>query len=61
MCHVLNKSGASNIEKILKERFPKVEISIDELGPIVGAHLGPKGIGYVFISFIGSLYMISML
>ncbi len=48
ICHVLNKSEALNVEKILKERFPKVEISIDELGPIVGAHLGPKGIGICF-------------
>lgn len=45
ICHILNKDGAEKLREILKEKFPHIEIQIDELGPVIGAHLGPKGIG----------------
>src|SRR5699024_7568201 len=48
VCHILNDYEALNLQKSLAKRFPKAEISIDEIGPIVGAHLGPKTIGICF-------------
>lgn len=48
ICHILDDDSAEKLMNILKERFPKALISIDELGPVVGAHLGPKGIGICF-------------
>lgn len=48
VCHILNKTEALNLKKILMEKFPKAKISIDEIGPIVGSHLGPKTIGICF-------------
>ncbi len=43
--HILNKEAAEKIKNILNKKFPNIEIQIDELGPVIGAHLGPKGIG----------------
>ncbi|MBU5438138.1 DegV family protein [Tissierella sp. MSJ-40] len=48
ICHILNEEEANRLEHILEEKFPNINISIDELGPVVGAHLGPKSIGVCF-------------
>lgn len=48
ICHILNMEEALKIRDILMERFPNIEISIDELGPVVGSHLGPKMIGICY-------------
>ncbi|MBU5254688.1 DegV family protein [Tissierella praeacuta] len=48
ICHVLNKEDAEKIKDLLKEKFPDAIIIIDELGPVIGSHLGPKGIGVCF-------------
>ncbi len=45
ICHVSNIEGAEKLRSRLVEKFPNIEIQIDELGPVIGAHLGPKGIG----------------
>lgn len=45
ICHALDMENAEKLEGILKEKFPNATISIDELGPVVGAHLGTGGIG----------------
>ena len=48
ICHALHYEEALRIQNELREKFPKALISIDELGPIIGAHLGPKAIGFCF-------------
>lgn len=48
ICHVLNLEDAEKFKIILQEKFPEANISIDELGPVIGSHLGPKGIGICF-------------
>lgn len=48
ICHVLNEGEALKLKESLDERFPRAHISIDELGPVIGCHLGPKGIGICF-------------
>lgn len=45
IAHILNIEGAEKMKIILQEKFPNVDIEIDELGPVIGTHLGPKGIG----------------
>ncbi|HZK35027.1 MAG TPA: DegV family protein [Bacillota bacterium] len=54
VCHILNEEEAVDIRKRLQERFPKIKIGLDELGPVVGSHLGPKGMGICSMSVIGS-------
>lgn len=48
ICHILNVEEAQKFKNILEEKFPEAEVSIDELGPVIGSHLGPKGIGICF-------------
>ena len=48
ICHILNHKEAEKLRDKLKVRFPQATIIIDELGPVVGSHLGPKAIGLCF-------------
>lgn len=48
ICNILNEEEAKKLQITLKEKFPKAMITIDELGPVIGAHLGPKTIGICF-------------
>lgn len=45
VCHILNLEEALWTKGKLKERFPGIEVDINEIGPVVGSHLGPKAIG----------------
>lgn len=45
ICHILNIKGAEKLKESLNKKFPDIEIQIDELGPVIGTHLGPRGIG----------------
>ena len=48
VCHILNEEEALKMMESLKDKFPKAVISIDEVGPVIGCHLGPKGMGICF-------------
>lgn len=48
ICHVLNIEEAEKLKINFEEKFPQAKVSIDELGPVIGSHLGPKGIGICF-------------
>lgn len=48
ICHILNMDVAEKVKKQLEGRFPKAEISIDDIGPVIGAHLGPKTLGICY-------------
>lgn len=48
ICHILNMSEAKKVKEMLEEKFPKALITIDELGPVIGSHLGPKTLGLCF-------------
>lgn len=43
--HVENLEEAEKIKTMLESKFEGVEVSIGEIGPVVGAHLGPKSLG----------------
>ena len=45
ICHILNEEDAGILKDTLEEKFPKAIVEIDELGPVIGAHLGPKALG----------------
>lgn len=48
ICHILNEDEALKLKENLASEYPKADISIDELGPVIGSHLGTKGIGVCF-------------
>lgn len=43
--HILSSKDAELVHRKLQERFPHIKISIDVIGPVIGSHLGPGGIG----------------
>ncbi|MDX9917482.1 MAG: DegV family protein [Gudongella sp.] len=45
VCHILDLEEAQLVTKTLKEKFPKAVITFEDLGPVIGSHLGPKTIG----------------
>lgn len=48
LCHALNIEEANKLKNTLSEKFPNALITLDELGPVIGSHLGPKAIGICF-------------
>lgn len=49
ICQILNLEESEQIKGLLAARFPHAFINIDDLGPVIGAHLGPKAIGICFV------------
>ena len=48
ICHILNYKEAEKLKVSLDEKFPQAIISIEEIGPVIGSHLGPGAIGICF-------------
>lgn len=49
ICQIQNMDEAEEVKGILHARFPKAQITLNELGPVVGSHLGPKALGICYI------------
>lgn len=49
LCQIDNMEEAEEVQALLRVRFPKAEVMIDDLGPVVGSHLGPKALGICYI------------
>lgn len=45
VCHILNDQEALEIKERLEKRFPNIKVGLEVIGPVIGSHLGPKGIG----------------
>lgn len=45
VAHVQNLNEAQQYKNELEKKFENATITIDELGPVVGSHIGPKAIG----------------
>ncbi len=43
--HVQYPEEAERIKDILESKFENVKISVNEIGPVVGSHIGPKAVG----------------
>jgi len=48
ICHILSEDEAEEYMEVLRKAFPDARITIEELGPVIGAHLGPKAIGICY-------------
>lgn len=48
LCHIFNIEEVEEIRDILRAKYPNADITIDELGPVIGSHLGPKAIGICY-------------
>lgn len=45
ICHIFALDEALKLKLKLENKFKNAKIIIDELGPVIGSHLGPKAIG----------------
>ena len=43
--YIQNLEEAEKIKETLQEKFKNAEVNLNELGPVIGSHLGPKAIG----------------
>ncbi|MDO5707917.1 MAG: DegV family protein [Andreesenia angusta] len=43
--YAYDDTGARKAIKELEKRFPGIEINLDELGPVIGGHIGPGAFG----------------
>lgn len=48
LCQIQNLEEAEDVKVILQAKFPEAEITLSELGPVVGSHLGPKALGICY-------------
>lgn len=49
IAHIYALDEAQSIKEILEKQFPHALVTIDELGPVIGAHLGPKTLGLCYL------------
>lgn len=47
--HIEILEEAKRYEKLVRERFPKAQTEICEVGPVIGSHLGPETIGICYV------------
>ena len=47
--HVENLAEAEKVKAMLEEKFSNADITIGEIGPVIGAHLGPKSLGICYM------------
>jgi len=45
VCHILNYKEAEKMRDMLMKKYPNAKVTIDDLGPVVGSHMGPKTLG----------------
>jgi DegV family protein with EDD domain len=48
LCHVTNTGEAEKLADTLRQTYPGASVTIDELGPVIGAHLGPRTLGICY-------------
>jgi DegV family protein with EDD domain len=48
ICQIENIEEAEEVKAILEEKFPEADVVLDDLGPVVGSHLGPKALGICY-------------
>lgn len=46
--HIFSIDEAEDVKAMIQEKHPGVKVQIGELGPVIGAHLGPKAIGICY-------------
>lgn len=43
--HVEDSDSAKKIKELIESKFENADVSIHEIGPVIGSHIGPKAIG----------------
>ncbi len=48
--HIMNQEAAVRVLETLRARFPDVLITLDDIGPVIGAHVGPGTVAICYES-----------
>lgn len=48
ICHIFNDEVANQLVESLGAKHPDAKITIDDLGPVIGSHIGLKAFGILF-------------
>ena len=43
--HVEDSEAAEKLKRLIEIKFKNSDVSIHEIGPVIGSHIGPKAIG----------------
>ncbi len=49
ICHINADDEAQSLKQKLEEKHPELSVGIEIIGPVIGAHLGPKAIGFCYL------------
>ena len=49
ICHINAQDEAEQLKIKLEENHPELSVGIEVIGPVIGAHLGPKAIGFCYL------------
>ncbi len=49
ICHINAEDEAESLKHKLEEKHPELSVGIEIIGPVIGAHLGPKAIGFCYL------------
>lgn len=49
ICHIDALDEAETVSKQIQEKYPGVQVGIEQLGPVIGSHLGPKALGICYL------------
>ena len=49
VAHVMSADEAGVLRELLEAQLPQAEIILSELGPVIGAHLGPGAMGILYL------------
>ncbi len=49
ICHINAEDEAQRLKEKLQEKHPELSVGIETIGPVIGAHLGPKAIGFCYL------------
>lgn len=49
ICHIQAEKEANLLKEKVLEVYPNLDIDIDEIGPVIGSHLGPESVGYCYL------------
>ncbi|KAB3530255.1 DegV family protein [Alkaliphilus serpentinus] len=48
ICHIFALEEATEIKEYFIDKYPSATINLEVLGPVIGAHLGPKALGVLY-------------
>ncbi len=49
ICHIDALDEAEAVSMQIQKKYPGVQVGIEQLGPVIGSHLGTKALGICYL------------